>query len=206
MFSFKSITILFLCFASVGINASAQSLSVGAKVGAPLNDSFAGTIFSSTDLISKTRPYTIGPSVEWMFSPYLGVQADALYKRTGYTVGLFGFNTSTKFNNWEFPLLLKTRFSGESVGAFADGGLALRYVDGLTSYSALATSLNQPLQLTHPWGHGVAVGGGVSMKWAMLHFEPELRYTRWIPGDSSIPSFLSNRNQIEYLLGVRFGK
>jgi hypothetical protein len=173
-----------------------------------VNDSFipAQSSFSISPYTLFTKRYTVGPSLELMFPLHLGFEADALYKRSGYTRDFFAFTGQTKVNSWEFPLLFKARVPGESVGAFADGGFSLRRVDGTTTYSNGNQSLNQPLELSQAWTHGFVAGGGVSLKFGSMHFDPELRYTRSGSESFRVPgAFVSNPNQIEYLLGISFG-
>jgi hypothetical protein len=192
----------------ISADAFAQTISIGGKVGAPLNDSFQQTSFLNS-FTSFTKRYTVGPSFEMMFPVHIGFEADALYKRSGYSQGFSFLNADTKVNSWEFPLMMKVASPGESVGAFANGGLALRYVQASTAVdtSLLAQPVfTQALALPQPWSHGAVVGGGVSLKFGSIHFAPELRYTRWMSSNFNVPLFTSNPNQIEYLLGVSFKK
>jgi hypothetical protein len=191
----------------LSIDASAQTISFGAKVGGPLNDSFIPdpSAFSTNPFTTFTKRYTVGPSIELMSPLHIGFEANALYKRSGYTRDFNFLTAETKVNSWEFPLLFKARIPGESVGAFADAGLSLRRVQGTTTYSDGTQSLDRPLELAQPWTHGFVAGGGVSLKFGSIHFDPELRYTRWGTQNFSAPgAFVSNPNQIEYLLGIRF--
>jgi hypothetical protein len=190
------------------IDASAQSIAIGGKVGAPLNDSFdANSGFSGNPFTFFTKRYTVGPTFELMFPMHIGFEADALYKRSGYTQDFTIFSAQTKLNSWEFPLLFKAASSGETVGVFGDGGVTFRHIEGSTTYSTSFTpSLSRPVELTDPWAHGFVAGGGVSLRFGSVHFEPELRYTRWASGNFSVPAFISNPNQIEYLLGIKFKK
>jgi hypothetical protein len=194
-----------LVAALISADAFAQTVYIGGKFGAPLNDSFQQTSFFNS-FTSFTKRYTVGPSFEMMFPVHLGFEADALYKRSGYTQGFSFLNAETKVNSWEFPLMLKAALPGESVGAFANGGLALRYVQASTSINNALIPITQPLTLPEPWAHGAVVGGGVSFKVGSIHFEPELRYTRWTSSNFNVPLFTSNPNQIEYLLGINFKK
>jgi len=190
-------------------NVSAQTVSVGAKVGAPLIDTFTSdSAFSGNTSLSFAKRYTVGPSFEFMLPSHIGFEAEALYKRSGYTRNLFLADAQTTFNNWEFPLLFKATLPRESFSVFGNTGITFRRVDGSTSFSNGTSVLtNQPLQLSEPWSHGYAAGGGVSMKFGPVWFEPELRYTRWASSASlNAPEFLANPNQLEYLLGIRFGK
>jgi hypothetical protein len=189
----------------LSLNASAQSIGLGAEIGAPLTDSFTGNSFSNSLITSVAKRYTVGPSFEWMGNEHFGFETAALYKHSGYKQDLIVAGSQTNMNSWEFPFLGKATIPGQMIGVFADGGLALRYLRGSTTYSALGTPLvNQPLSFSDPWSRGIVAGGGVSMKVGRLYLEPKLRYTRWILGNSSVPAFISNPNQIEYLLGVRF--
>jgi len=193
----------------LSLDASAQTVSFGAKVGAPLNDSFIAdqSTIGRNNYTFFTKRYTVGPSFEMMFPLHLGFEADALYKRSGYTRDFFAFTADTKVNSWEFPLLFKARLPGESVGAFANAGLSLRHVQGTTTYSDGSQSLDRALELSQPWTHGFVAGGGMSLKFGPIHFEPEVRYTRWGSQNFSAPgAFVSNPNQIDYLLGINFGR
>jgi hypothetical protein len=208
---FPSRSALIFVFAAVligtlmSLNASAQSIGIGAEIGAPLTDSFTGNSFANSLTTSLARRYTVGPSFEYMANEHFGFEADALYRHSGYKQDLVVVGSQTNMNSWEFPFLGKAAIPGQSIGVFADGGLALRYLQGSTTYSGLGTNLlNQPVSFSDPWSRGVVAGGGVSMKVGSLYLEPKLRYTRWILGNSSVPAFFSNPNQFEYLLGVRF--
>jgi hypothetical protein len=183
-------------------------VSIGGKVGAPLNDSFESSQGFNNNYTFFTKRYTVGPTFELMFPAHIGFEADALYKRSGYTQNFTFFDAETKLNSWEFPLLFKAALpAGESFGVFGDGGLTFRHVQGSTTYSDPFTSpLSRPLELTDPWAHGFVAGGGVSLRVGSIRFEPELRYTRWASGNFSVPAFISNPNQIDYLLGVKFTK
>ena len=192
---------------TVSIEARAQTISVGGKIGAPVNDSFISQSSFNSPYTLFTKRYTVGPSVELMSPLHLGFEADALYKRSGYTRDFVLFSGQTKVNSWEFPLMFKARVPGESIGAFGNAGISLRRVDGTTVYSNGTQSLNQPLELSEPWTHGFVAGGGVSLRFGSLRFDPELRYTRWGTENFRVPgAFVSNPNQIEYLLGISFGR
>jgi hypothetical protein len=188
-------------------DVSAQSVSVGAKVGAPVNDSFTSdTTFAANSTVSINRRYFVGPSVEVMFPSNIGFEGEALYKRSGYRQDFTFLRTENKYNIWEFPLMFKATMPRElSFAPFGNTGIAFRRVQGSTVYSEDSSEFKQSLQLADPWSHGFVAGGGVSMKYASLRFEPEFRYTRWSNGNGGLPAFLSNPNQFEYLLGIRWG-
>ena len=208
---FPSRSVFIVVFAAVllgtlmSLNASAQSIGVGAEIGAPLTDSFTGNSFANSLTTSLAKRYTVGPSFEYMANEHFGVEGNALYKHSGYKQDLVVVGAQTNMNSWEFPILGKVSIPGQTIGAFADGGVAFRYLLGSRTVSALGNNLvNQSLTFSDPWSRGVVAGGGVSMKVGNLYLEPKLRYTRWILGSSSVPEFFANPNQFEYLLGVRF--
>ena len=190
----------------ISTDAFAQTISIGGKVGAPLNDSFQQSPLLDS-FTSFTKRYTVGPSFEMMFPVHIGFEADALYKRSGFTQGVSFLNEETKVNSWEFPLMLKAALPSESLGAFVNGGLALRHVQASTAVDTSLTSpITTPLAISQPWAHGAVVGGGVNFKLGAIHLAPELRYTRWTSSNFDALLFTSNPNQIEYLLGVSFKK
>jgi opacity protein-like surface antigen len=190
--------------------AAAQTPSFSIKVGAPLNDSFVtrDTGVGASNFTFETKRYTLGPSFELSLPFHLGVEADALYKRSGYERPFFDFTATTKVNTWEFPILAKVRFPGEVVGAFGDIGASFRHASGTTTYdNGFTPPLDRPFELDDPWSHGFVVGGGASFLWGSVHFEPEIRYTRWGNESFNVPgAFMSNPDQVDYLLGIRFGK
>src|SRR3954447_590003 len=83
-------------------------VSIGVKGGASIPDDVSGFGVSS-----ESRPYIIGPMVEFRLPLRLSIEVDALYSRLGYrySVGsIGGFSTSrARANSWELPLLLKFR-------------------------------------------------------------------------------------------------
>ena len=112
----------------------AQHISFGVKGGAPFGDAFT-KISSNTSpfcidpefcfnvgLTSKTRRYTVGPSIEISNLPFgFAVEIDALYKHLNYDTGNFQRSISSNFelfsvsgysfHRWEFPILAKRQFN-----------------------------------------------------------------------------------------------
>lgn len=85
--------------------AFAQSLTFGAKGGVPLTDNFqlgaaGGPRYTGTSS-SKTRRYTVGPSIAVQLPRRFGIEVDALYRRLDYDEFSTGVGTPTAFSDWE---------------------------------------------------------------------------------------------------------
>src|SRR5437016_3520139 len=111
--------ILFVPLAACGLFAQSDrplSLSVGFKLGAPLNDPSSRTSLFSNYTQGR---WTGGPTVELNLIHGFSVEFDALYRnyrtnssnsfRLGPDVNPFTVSILTKTNVWDFPLLLKKR-------------------------------------------------------------------------------------------------
>lgn len=187
-----------------GCWAQLPQLSFGATGGVPITDLTTGK--------QESRRYTIGPSVEARFTDHFAVEFDALYKRLGTTNnfqtsaadGLTSYTTRHRANSWEFPLLGKFYFSGRDskIQPFLGSGWAFRkmWIDSqTTSLSPNSVISTDSLSRTSDTGVGAVFSGGVRIGQGRLSFVPEFRYTRW--GGQDFPTA---RNQVDFLLGVRF--
>jgi hypothetical protein len=91
----------------------------------------------------ESRPYLVGPSVEYRLPAGLAIEVDALYQRIGNTVSfgygpgvilagsgysmlspILPFISRERGNSWEFPLLGKYYFRPRSEGWSAFRGMA----------------------------------------------------------------------------------
>ena len=74
------------------------------------------------------------------------------------------------------------------------------------SNSTTTTSSGSPSQLKNSTTHGYVFGGGIDIKFLVIHIQPEIRYTRWGAEHFFDPSGLlhSSENQGEFLLGITF--
>jgi outer membrane protein with beta-barrel domain len=185
-FSFSKRLILAAIVSSVP--AMAQ-LSVGVKAGVPLNDVYVNAGQGQFPRFGTTDRYLIGPEVDLNLPFHLGVEADALYRR--YRLGGSGVN------EWDFPILLKYRFSAIPVlHPFVDAGPIFNHVSEIQS---VTSNVSAP---------GVVIGAGIDFKLLILHIKPEFRYIHWVdPNHNFAPlnsSLASNQNQAELLLGVTF--
>src|SRR5262249_3651319 len=154
----------------------AELFSVGVKGGVPLTDAVEGSLGNR----SEARRYTVGPMVEVRLPFSLGVEFNALYKRTGYSTidGAFGVTAigQVRANSGEFPMLMKYYLPGRLLPArpFMEVVYVARHLDVVKATQSVfgrdtisGTTLNQTTPLNPSFllrdnpTHGVAVGGGL---------------------------------------------
>jgi hypothetical protein len=166
----------------------AAQFHVGVKGGAALTDA----LDPSGDFESRFRRWTLGPMVELDLPLGLGVEFNALYRKTGYfgPTGRAEFSTPTDndANSWEFPLLAKYKFPGV-VRPYLAGGWAYR---NISDVGFLGGNSN-----------GLVFAGGIRINALMLKISPEIRYTRW-NNEPATGGLNTNRNQFEILVGLTF--
>jgi hypothetical protein len=183
--------IVLLAVFALGLQA--QSVHFGLKGGLPLNDA----IDAAGDFKSDFKRFTLGPMVDIWLPGGLGVEANALFKKTGYTLSATGTTAAEGHNaaTWEFPLLLKYRFPGEALRPYLSGGYVFR-------------SIGDMARLERNKSHGVAFGAGLLLDLKLVKLSPEIRYTRWnndVFGGSQGPiTIKSVKNQAEFLVGFTF--
>lgn len=171
--------------------ANAEWFVVGAKVGAPFTEVFEAP--PNFGINTSTTSFTIGPTAELRLPFGLGVEVDALYKRSrvSETPGSdYGANT------WEFPLLAKYRLPGPGLQPYVAAGASFRKASELVSFvRGLDTSTR-----------GFVAGAGLEIKIPKLRLQPEIRYTRWGSGTGpdSDGLLLYKPNQLDFLFGIVF--
>lgn len=212
--------------------AIAQPVSFGIKAGVPLSDLvnatsvFAGPAGFSNDT-SMTSPYIVGPTVEARLPLGLAIEVDALYRHLNYTStfdtcilcgSLAGSSGMTKATagDWEFPLVVKYRFHAKRVRPYVDMGVAGEILTnlaqtGLTQsfdFSGVSPPMNAaasaPRELNKRAVIGFVTGAGVDVHLPFLHLSPEIRYTRWGAQQFVSLGLSSNKNQVDFLLGITF--
>ncbi len=197
--------------------AAAQNLSVGIKGG------FTTDSIGSRFTNPESKPYSIGPSVEFKLPFDLFAEASALYSRVGQhysftTLRPGGSDTVTydsrfRANSWEFPIVIRKYLDDRWGGRpFIGGGYALRAVS-FTDYSYTYLSdegLPQVVRLRsyHPndnpsHGYVAAVGFERSTWRSRFVFVPEVRYTRWLTTPDGA-SGLWRQDRIQLMLGIKF--
>jgi hypothetical protein len=214
----------------------AQPVSIGVKGGIPLTDAFTfssvssrGLLASSETYFSKTKRYTVGPTIEFHLPAHLSVEFDALYKHLNYdhttffqtpSSGRSLLATQNALGRWEFPLSLKYKLSSHRLSPYVAAGPSLNYISGNHSItegssggsvgppSTIAyTSDALPLELRHTHTGGIATAAGLDFRLPHLRISPEVRYTRWVTpnfDNLSQPVLRSGQNQAEILLGITF--
>jgi hypothetical protein len=185
-FSFSKRLLLAAIFSS---SAAFAQFSVGVKAGVPLNDVYVNAGQGQVPRFGTTDRYLIGPEVDLNLPFHLGVEADALFRR--YRLGGSGVN------EWDFPILLKYRFSAVPVlHPFVDAGPIFNHVSEIQS---VTSNVSAP---------GVVSGAGVDFHALFLHIKPEFRYIHWMDRNHDFAplnsNLASNQNQAEILLGVTF--
>jgi hypothetical protein len=191
----------------------AQPVSIGVKGGVPFTD-FINTV-SAGDVVvrSRTQRYIVGPTVELRLPAGFGVEFDALYRRFSYGANISLANAitgiDTKANAWEFPLLLKKRFSGGPIRPFVDAGVSWNKISGVSQSIQSTIGLGTVAPLKNDIATGFVAGVGLDLHVLILHVTPEIRYTRW--GSNSFSTIFppggslnANQNQGEFLVGLTF--
>jgi len=224
--------------------------SIGAKAGIPISNASgirpdSGCISIGCGFFSyssKTKYYTLGPAIELQLPLEFAFEADALYSRLSYDTFRFGSSsfifqgkeflndfsdfTGTKFERWEFPILLKWRYRNRRVRPFVDGGISLDHTSGMDGritrilHDSFGPSpviitremFNSPVPagLSTRNRKGGVLGGGIEFRAVgPVRLTPELRYTRWassqlVPFPPYPNMHGSNLNEVTFLLGIVF--
>ncbi|MEK7407730.1 MAG: outer membrane beta-barrel protein [Acidobacteriota bacterium] len=176
--------------------AFAQGVGIGLKAGAPATDVVKKESWQGGRYQPASGRYVIGPMFELRLPFRLGVEVDALYRTVKYRAHMASVSSEASGNAWQFPVLLKYRFS--------DG--ASPYIGAGFVFNRL-TGLKELKELTDASSDGVVGALGVEVGGPVLRIAPEVRYTRWRTSNlrSLLGGFdLSNRHQLEVLVGVTF--
>ena len=185
--------------------APAQIVSFGVKAGVPLNSALPNFDFGSS--MVDTGRWTLGPTVELRLVHGFSLEVDALYRGyrlvfnsvdSPFAVGGVNFPSrlisdrqDTKI--WDFPLLLKYRFTAGLVHPFLVAGYTWSHEssDEVAFSNCLGTSdvcnasnqnasLNAPANSTQSRNRGGPTAGiGVELKYGKVKIAPEMRYTRF---------------------------
>jgi hypothetical protein len=190
----KVILLLVFSFA-----AEAQGLSVGVLGGAPVTDVVNGQTINGIQSIAESANFTIGPTLQVNLPASLRLEVDALLRP--YSFNLTGLNVADDISSlqWRFPFLLQYRFGVPLVKPFVEAGLSF---DHLSNISAAAKSITSgPGELLHSSNASIVLGAGLDVKVPFVRLSGELRYSRQTVSNFSD---VSNQNQAEILVGVRF--
>jgi opacity protein-like surface antigen len=194
--------------------AAAQSMSFGVKAGTPATEAFQSNNQASNpaSYSDDTPRYTIGPVFELHLPHHFSVDAEALYKPLRYNFYPFGFQSfraETTANSWEFPVLVR-RYITTGIRPFVNGGVSFSHISGssTTLTSGNFQTTDTATDLVRTGNYGFVAGAGLDYEKGPIHFQPEIRYTRWQHTNfaSRDGMLSSNLNTIEILFGVTFRK
>jgi hypothetical protein len=185
--------------------SAAGPLQIGLKGGIPLTDFFSAVKNTNFTFNPNTHSYLVGASLELRLPMGFGLEVDALYRRMKYSGATTTSTQSVTGNGFEFPALVKYRFSSGGIQPFVDAGVSFDSLRGLTQTFTSKTGLTSSPP-SAKFTKGFVMGGGFDLNLKLLHIVPEIRYTHW--GSSRIQDplnmVLGSKNQGEFLLGVTF--
>ena len=141
----------------------------------------------------------------------LGKTPDKIVQISREIIKKVAGTSSTTGSTWQFPVLVKKRFSSGAVRPYIGAGPAFQHLFSLkqvTHYftGGSTTTTDNPAEIDNRGGVGGVLEGGFELHMGPLKVSPELRYTRWGSSHFALPSgsALSNQNQAEFLLGITF--
>ncbi len=202
---------------------SGERWSAGINGGAALTDLMGRISGYRMSGYSEAKRYTVGPVLEIRLPASFTAEFSGLYRRAGFTYQYLAsvriVTSRVRANSWEFPMLVKYYIGGRSAVArpYVFGGYVLRFLSNAqqTTYTS-PLPLLPPLPIYHEGyrldsnpSHGMATGGGLSLKAGPVHIAPEIRYTGWftVPFDMDTPyvfTVQSARHQVDLLVTVTF--
>jgi len=197
--------------------ALCQRPSFGFKAGVPASDAFRSQSWRAWRYHADSGRYVLGPAFELRLPLRLSAGLDFLHRSVKYRWEGEGFNQATSGNAWYFPVWLKYRLTDGWVAPYLAGGLALERLSGLKQVGTIVSGTlprqespfqtDRPDELVRRSAYGYLLGFGLEGRLPGFRLAPELRYTRWqqdtfVSAPTGGP--VSNRNQVEVLLGIMF--
>ncbi len=157
----------------------------------------------------ESRPYTLGPSVEFRLPAGFAIEIDALYRRLGLRdSGVTAFTAYDVFsdrwrgNAWEFPVLAKYYFrTRERWQPFVGAGMAMRYLSRQHqgNEAGLFGSFYEVHQSNRQLIAGETGAAGIRFRTGRIEWLPQFRYSRW-----NASGILTESNEAEILVGIAF--
>jgi hypothetical protein len=194
---------------------------LGGKVAGQITGTFTKEFHPS--MIAEDR-FVFGPMAEVRLPRRFSLEMDALHKRKlDYTTnsfnllpGLVRLHSETRnlsASTWEIPVIMKWHLSNDPNRAFVGAGFSSQHISGTTHVYGTESGGGFPTtsfdfrtnqgDLANPWTHGLEAAAGVDVRAGAFHFQPELRYTRWL---SSAFIFGTKLDRLQILVGVALGK
>jgi hypothetical protein len=196
----------------------AQPLSYGVKLGAPINDPYQTTPFST----SSPSRWLGGPFLEVHLPRRLSVEFSALFRtshanesfslRLGEALNPYLVSSIDRVKTWDFPLLLKYRFTEGTFRPFVGVGGAWSHrrsefqalysclgPQGSCRPSDLPTELIGGSRESTLTRFGPAASAGFDIRTKYVTVSPEVRWNRSFSGGPT-------RNQFSVMVGFAFGR
>lgn len=196
----------------------AQPISYGVKLGTPINDPSPANPYS----LSSPGRWTGGPFIELHLPRRLSVEFSALLRssreneirpfRLGEAQHPYLISSTDKVKTWDFPLLLKYRFTEGKFRPFlgAGGAWSHRRSEYLVFSSCLGpegscrpteypTVLSGGFRESTLTRFGPAASAGFDIKTKHVTISPEVRWNRSFSGGPM-------RNQFTGMVGFSFGR
>jgi len=155
------------------------------------------TVYSAVMAHPESNSLIAGASIEMGLAKHLAIEVDGMYRplhATDVPVDLCPEGRTVRFATltWEFPTLLKYRFSTPKARPLSN------WVHRFVPWAMLRLPL---LPST-----GITAGTGVEIGIAKLKVSPTFRFTRWAPDGTSGNSNAAHAflNQAQLLLGISF--
>ena len=212
-----------------GADESTPRVSVGIKVGAPLNKFVTTTYADAFDSVQTTKRYTIGPVIDIDLPKGLGIEVGAMYKRideqsASYTVlapsatycdgtdcitftHVQSHPISTVGRSWEFPVVGQYHFPilrSKQIRPYVEAGFSYNHLSNIYGPYRIDYSVQteQTPTINSLIRKGVVFGVGAEIKLKMIHATPGLRYTHasGAPGLAAT-IFATNQNSFDFLVG-----
>ena len=170
----------------------------------------------------ESRPYIVGPSIEFRLPAGFALEAAALYQRIGNNgsfllivppgtagPGITSSNNRLRGNSWQFPFLGKYYFRQRAFSwqpfiatgwAFRAAGEHRTISETAVDASGVSHSSSFKTNSRADAAVGAVFAAGMRYRAGRIAFIPEVRYTRW---GSSTSSSLA-KNEAAFLLGIHF--
>lgn len=180
-----------------------QPIQIGVKGGAILTDSLRTGV-------DESKPFTVGPTVEFQLPRSFALETGFLYKRTGTSAEFRGTDFRSQFrtrgNSFEVPVIGKYYLpKTKTVTPFLGLGVALRRswqtTDSTTTGPNLLPTGSFRLEDASSFGAAAVGSAGFRVNAGRIKIAPEFRYSRWGGEAQRLPR---NPNQVEFLIGVSY--
>jgi hypothetical protein len=182
---------------SIRPSAFGRRLSFGALVGMGAGDDFRPASSAFYLEHPESNSLTAGASVEAGLAGRLSLEVDGMYRplhATDVPVPGYTERRNVRFATltWEFPVLLKYRFSTPKGRPFIELGPSFRAIGNV--------------EITPPSHYGITGGTGMEFAIGRLKVSPAFRFSRWAPdGPSRYPNAAhAFQNEAQLLLGISF--